>query len=47
MKNYPDDGAALLFLECESCDTEAQLDFSWAQLQPKTFTVVKRKEDDY
>ena len=46
VKNYPDDGGALLFLECESCKTEAQLDFSWSQLQPKTFTVVKRKKEN-
>ena len=46
VKNYPDDGMALLFMECESCHDEAQFTIEWKKLQPKSFVTVKIKSDD-
>jgi hypothetical protein len=37
VKNYPEDGGALLFLECEKCEYEAQLNFNWDQFVPEIF----------
>ncbi len=30
VKNYPEDGGAIMFFECERCKEESELDFSWA-----------------
>lgn len=46
IKNYPDDGGGMLFLECEYCQVEAALDFEWKKLQPKTFTTVTVEDDE-
>lgn len=29
VKNYPSDGGAIMFLECEDCKEEASLNFDW------------------
>lgn len=46
IKNYPDDGGGLLFLECEGCHVETQLVFEWKTLQPKKFEVVKMEDNE-
>jgi hypothetical protein len=40
VKNYPADGGAILFLECESCNKEAKIHFDWTQLQKKGEDLV-------
>ncbi len=37
VKNYPDDGGATLFLKCEKCGYEAQLNFEWKPFVPEVF----------
>lgn len=50
VKNYPDDGGALLFLECEGCKYEAQIDFDWKKhiLDPtgKEYVVLPRSIEE-
>jgi len=35
VKNYPDDGAAAMFLMCESCRREAEIVFEWKKLSSR------------
>lgn len=46
VKNYPDDGMGIVFLECVYCGVEAEIAFSWVRLQPPKFTVVRMEDED-
>ena len=41
VKNYPDDGGLAVFMNCESCDEEAQATFQWSKVIKET----ERKEE--
>ena len=50
VKNYPDDGGALLFLECENCEYEAQMDINWKKnfIDPRglPYVIIPRPPEE-